>query len=115
VGITLLKHEPSAQIPWQNTMLGFVSVDFDFISSPFSFQLHRLDKAEGASNVSFHTIVWRKARPDFAPPDNVIADPSSRLPVSGGSRAIRKLNVAWQVHTLTRHSKNLLLPPSVRC
>jgi hypothetical protein len=25
-GITLLKHEPSAQIPWQNTMLFFVFV-----------------------------------------------------------------------------------------
>src|SRR6266852_9687082 len=24
-GITLLKHEPSAQMPWQNTMLGLVS------------------------------------------------------------------------------------------
>src|SRR5262245_7046711 len=24
VGITLLKHEPSAQMPWQNTMLGLV-------------------------------------------------------------------------------------------
>jgi hypothetical protein len=35
VGITLLKHDPSAQIPWQSTMLGLVSVDFDFISSPF--------------------------------------------------------------------------------
>src|SRR5260221_14686018 len=23
-GLTLLKHEPSAQIPWQNTMLGLV-------------------------------------------------------------------------------------------
>jgi hypothetical protein len=31
VGITLLKHELSAQIPWQYTMLGFVSVDFDSI------------------------------------------------------------------------------------
>src|ERR1700735_5566228 len=26
-GITLLKHEPSAQIPWANTMLGLVGVD----------------------------------------------------------------------------------------
>jgi hypothetical protein len=25
-GITLLKHEPSAQIPWQNTMLGFAEL-----------------------------------------------------------------------------------------
>src|SRR5207247_5429834 len=33
--ISLLKHEPSAQSPWQNTMLGLVSGDFDFISSPF--------------------------------------------------------------------------------
>src|ERR1700719_3857361 len=29
------QHEPSAQSPWQNTMLGLVSVDFDFISSSF--------------------------------------------------------------------------------
>jgi len=31
VGITLLKHEPSAQIPWQNTMLGLVCIDFAVI------------------------------------------------------------------------------------
>src|SRR5882724_3487157 len=33
--INLLKQEPSAQSPWQNTMLGLVCVDCDFISSPF--------------------------------------------------------------------------------
>src|SRR5882757_1191231 len=32
--ITLLKHEPSAQSPWQNTMLGLVCVGFIL----FSFQ-----------------------------------------------------------------------------
>src|SRR3954452_20934520 len=26
-GITLLKHEPSAQMPWQNTMVGLDAVD----------------------------------------------------------------------------------------
>ena len=31
--ITLLKHEPSAQIPWQNTMLGLVC---GAIAPPFS-------------------------------------------------------------------------------
>ncbi len=29
MGITLLKHEPSAQIPWANTMLGLVEVRCD--------------------------------------------------------------------------------------
>src|SRR6267142_502933 len=29
--INLLKHDPSAQSPWQNTILGFVCVDFDVI------------------------------------------------------------------------------------
>src|ERR1700752_1985693 len=29
--ISLLKHEPSAQSPWQNTTLGFPCVDFAFI------------------------------------------------------------------------------------
>jgi len=27
-GITLLKYEPSAQIPWQKAMLGLVCVEF---------------------------------------------------------------------------------------
>ena len=27
----MLKHEPSAQIPWQKTMLGLISLDDDFI------------------------------------------------------------------------------------
>src|SRR5260221_6181478 len=34
--INLLKHEPSAQSPWQKTMLGFVNVDFIFCS-PYGF------------------------------------------------------------------------------
>src|SRR5229473_1499913 len=32
VGISLLKHEPSAQIPWQKTMLGLVCVGFILFS-----------------------------------------------------------------------------------
>ena len=45
-GITLLKHEPSAQSPWQKTMLGLVCVDFAVIASLF---------AEGEPNCdSFH-------------------------------------------------------------
>src|SRR5262249_11830867 len=33
VGITLLKHEPSAQMPWQNTMLGLVPfILFSFLA-----------------------------------------------------------------------------------
>jgi hypothetical protein len=31
----LLKHEPSAQIPWQNTMLGLVCIEL-FILEPSS-------------------------------------------------------------------------------
>jgi hypothetical protein len=27
--VSLFQHEPSAQIPWQNTMLGLVGVDMD--------------------------------------------------------------------------------------
>src|SRR5216683_7923988 len=33
-GITLLKHEPSAQIPWQKTMLGLVCVDLFILEPP---------------------------------------------------------------------------------
>jgi hypothetical protein len=29
----LLKHEPSAQRPWQNTILGLVCIDFAVIAS----------------------------------------------------------------------------------
>src|SRR6202521_5269099 len=32
VGITLLKHEPSAQIPWQKTMLGLTCIGFMLLS-----------------------------------------------------------------------------------
>src|SRR5579864_2430616 len=40
--INLLKQEPSAQSPWQNTILGFVGVDFIFALlwfHPFSFSI----------------------------------------------------------------------------
>src|SRR5271169_2230776 len=46
--INLLKQEPSAQSPWQKTMLGFVSVDFIFCSplvSHISFS-RELDNSE---------------------------------------------------------------------
>ena len=33
-GITLLKHEPSGQMPWQKTMLGLVFVDVFILEPP---------------------------------------------------------------------------------
>jgi hypothetical protein len=36
----LLKHEPSAQSPWQNTMLGLLWVAFIFISPYLFFLTH---------------------------------------------------------------------------
>jgi hypothetical protein len=46
VGITLLKLDPTAQIPWTNTMLGLLSLDFIlfslFSSSAYYRNLHSL-------------------------------------------------------------------------
>src|SRR5713226_2627916 len=42
--INLLKQEPSAQSPWQKTMLGLVSVDFIFCS-PYGFTHFFFDRA----------------------------------------------------------------------
>ena len=48
--INLLKHEPSAQSPWQKTVLGLVSADFDFIFSLLiSFAPHWLNKTGGVT------------------------------------------------------------------
>src|SRR5882672_5879515 len=52
VGITLLKHEPSAQIPWQKTMLGLACVDVFTVEPPF------IGKARPAA-----TLAWKASPP----------------------------------------------------
>src|SRR5882672_7607232 len=42
VGITLLKHEPSAQIPWQNTMLGMGCVIVISLVACHTFRLRQI-------------------------------------------------------------------------
>src|SRR2546426_556526 len=47
-GITLLKHEPSAQIPWQKTMLGLVCVDLFILEPPWRQLWEPLESPTGA-------------------------------------------------------------------
>src|SRR5215510_5147027 len=54
VGISLLKHEPSAHSPWTKTILGLVC-DFDFIFAPFLILL-RLRRSRNDARLSAH--VW---------------------------------------------------------
>jgi len=61
-GNHLLKHEPSAQSPWQKTMLGLVWLNFDVIaSSPLSFYLYFLSTSASMRR--------RFTRPMLQPPE----------------------------------------------
>jgi hypothetical protein len=53
VGITLLKHEPSAQIPWANTMLGLCEVrcDAKWLISVLLFSLLEQQRCSSFSEV----------------------------------------------------------------
>src|SRR5258707_3432541 len=58
--INLLKHEPSAHSPWQNTILGFVCVDFDIIFVLLFFSCTKtFYKAHGASTLQLGKAAHR--------------------------------------------------------
>ncbi len=48
--MTLLKHEPSAQIPWQNTMLGFA--ELLTVETSSAFAAVKLPKNEAPANAA---------------------------------------------------------------
>src|ERR1700733_1595213 len=62
--ISLFQHEPSAQIPWQNTMLGLVGVDMDSSSivvatAPFRGEPHRHQPGRTGHDDPSHVQVMR--------------------------------------------------------
>src|SRR5882762_834675 len=57
VGITLVKHEPSAQIPWQKTMLGLACADAFTVEPPVD------GKARPAATLALATSNWRRDVP----------------------------------------------------
>ncbi len=68
VGITLLKHEPSAQIPWANTMLGLVCVGM--VSSSVACN-HRMVTRRVRVSASIPQLATVPSQPD---PDRWMPD-----------------------------------------